>query len=1523
VADGAIVGNDELEIERDIDYLGHIAERLQDLTGFDTLAHELIQNAEDARATRIVFDVRDDELMVANDAVFQDCGHAHDRAKCPWEADGRKSCDWHNLRKVAAGQKRGREDTLGKFGVGLLAVYQVTDYPEIISARWPDPNIAEGRHWTLREDRPAERRIGQCPGTCLRHCRDVSGTLLVLPYARDPESTLRQALRGSTVGESEVSALAAATAAAAPTALIFLHHVTSIEVRRNGDLVSVATAQSDPVAGGLTARQIVAGDSSEVWFLAEGNFDQNAEILRRKAGSNQIEDTRRSAIAIAIPSHGTDAGRFFAGLPTEVTARLPYHVNADFFPSTDRKRLPFDANDYRGEWNRVAARAANDLLVDSLRALRDPLGAEQLWTLFLHLSEAQRQADPGIAGALALSDLWSRGMSRISNLPVAYTAAGRWVTPHEAPMLLDDPSSDTVATLAAIGIDPMDPALRSITLRLVNTELGTRRLGLDRIIDSLQTIGLDGPVLRTSPRAEPLEGEGRLASLWSEIARLLARERGSSREAPLRECAIAPSGNWLVPLGEAYRADARARRLVEALDLPVRLLDEDFVPLTELAALCPRLTPDAYVVAAEAIDAKDTEVSIASGSYRPEWLLEWLHGQVPDLKFDAGFKTRIRRLPLFATSAGVVALDAAVIPGNFEDPLGLSGILTIADPDRHNAVLAALGVRRLTINEYASNQVPRALAVAASADQRRAVVALLARHLPDIEADASVRAALESVALVECTDGEFRPAAGLIFESPEADAVLGSNAPRARQPESRASEALLGWLGVSARPTALQLQARIDELTLEPPNHDRVAALERIAVHLEGRVGEPGVRALVDELGDQEWLPARGDIEVWHAPDELHSVFRDYLFATQGQFLGFSREVQVQLPVVLRLLGLPSEPSTGQVVDHLLTCAEAGNPVNQQVWDFLNQNAADPALQRLLGRPVVDVEGAYRLPTQVFWGDHEFGRYRWKLGIKLLVFRPFFDAIGVRDEPGPGDAIAVIGEVAAEAGTSPVDDEDALVVEGCWRLLAAHVDEDESVVDPLRRTPSALDRLLRLVEPRWLYFEDRPQLVDKFPARVRDRIIAYDPTIAPALRAAGVRDLGEAMTVAKLETPNPRPAPDLDTVLAERSESIRRALIGAEPQLLRDLAEIELRRVDGILVQFTLHGEIDHPSTEPDSPDALFYEAEGVLYVRRDRSPWRAIARELAIALVGPRGVTTYSSPLFAVLAADDAADADAALTDLGFATLAAEEEFIAAPMGEATQLGGTEAPVDISPRGENAETTSTEPDTNPQEVVEAEVSSDEPPDELDDEHPGRNEGRRREGTGSERKPDESKRGGRDGKRAERDRTAADRGARQRAVLWSYVPAPSDGPDDGGEGGGWRVDPAVERAGVDAVLEAERAAGRQPKEMPPGHPGYDIESVGADGEVERYIEIKARSDSWSDPQIGPSARQAAEARERGERYWLYIVERALSPETREIHRIQDPLRRATHFGFDPGWMAVEEIEEIAEPGVVEDDAPTR
>lgn len=101
---------------RGINYLKNLGRMIRDLTGFATLTFELVQNADDAKATTLRFDVRDDALVVFNDARFSNCG---DQDRAPDEClllpvEGHK-CDFHSFCDVGGADKQERDNTTDFF----------------------------------------------------------------------------------------------------------------------------------------------------------------------------------------------------------------------------------------------------------------------------------------------------------------------------------------------------------------------------------------------------------------------------------------------------------------------------------------------------------------------------------------------------------------------------------------------------------------------------------------------------------------------------------------------------------------------------------------------------------------------------------------------------------------------------------------------------------------------------------------------------------------------------------------------------------------------------------------------------------------------------------------------------------------------------------------------------------------------------------------------------------------------------------------------------------------------------------------------------------------------------------------------------------------------------------------------------------------------------------------------------------------------------------------------------------------
>lgn len=66
--------------------LGNIRSHLAGLQGYDVMALELIQNADDAKAEEIIFDITDRGLLVRNSGRFTYCGDLHTRPCGFWPA---------------------------------------------------------------------------------------------------------------------------------------------------------------------------------------------------------------------------------------------------------------------------------------------------------------------------------------------------------------------------------------------------------------------------------------------------------------------------------------------------------------------------------------------------------------------------------------------------------------------------------------------------------------------------------------------------------------------------------------------------------------------------------------------------------------------------------------------------------------------------------------------------------------------------------------------------------------------------------------------------------------------------------------------------------------------------------------------------------------------------------------------------------------------------------------------------------------------------------------------------------------------------------------------------------------------------------------------------------------------------------------------------------------------------------------------------------------------------------------------
>lgn len=1497
-------------LSRGIDYLGDLAAKLRDLRGYATLANELVQNADDVPGvTELVFDIRDDALVVSNDGVFSDCGHVED-VECPWKDDSDRGyrCDFHRFRFVASGDKRHQPETTGAFGVGFIAVYQITDAPELVS---------RNRHWLLHEDRAENERIEVCPG-CSRCRGRPERTIFYLPWATDPRAPLRQALDAESISNEDINALLAELQESLPTAMIFLKRLKTVEIKHRTKLVRRVERVMDG-----NSLILSDGQTNPIWHQLKGNFESEASRLREIHGS-LIEQKRSADVTVAIPQAPLPRGVLCATLPTQHETGLSLHINADFYPTSDRKRIIFES-DFQSQWNRAAISAAAELLAENVESVASTVGHEQLWHI---IERAQHLAEEARSGRHdeSFTQFFSCLKPILGTTQIIRTTTDDWVTAHEAVLLFERKEAEAIPLLEQLGIAIVHDDLRPFH-NLLRGEVGVRLLDVVHMADALERLGMSART-EIGDLPEFLRAESARNTLWRELSALLTRKRRDddqvAAEARLSKCAIAlGDDDALWPCRDLYSAGSEAVSLFGEIMPSVRFVADMGEDGAALVRLCPTFNAGVAVDLLAQMPAESLNEAHESGRLVVATVLRWFEEQRPQ---EETVRQKLAALPIFPTASGLRPLASLALPGDFTDPIGLSDIVDLQQVAHRREFLRELGARELTFATYVSEQVPRAFDdEELSADKKRATIQLLATRLGELRDDTDLHRKLAAVALVECEDGVFRRASVAYFASEVVAEALGSDVPTAIVPEDHeeAVRELYRWLGVAAGPRISDILRRVEELTSQAPDSETVGSIQSIFEHLGERAASGELSAeQLDPLSSRQWLPARDEYSRWYKPYELYAIFQAYLFDTQASFLDVPDVVQRSSAKLLSHLAVKPAPEVGQVVSHLLECASSGRAVNKEVYRFLNERADEGPVQLLKNAACLLLpDNEYVKPNQVFWGAHPFSGFRFRLSSDLRRYNDLFTQLGVRELPDADDALAVLREIEGSYATKSLDDGAYATWLACWQMLESALDAeqiDDEALEALSERRVIANASHVLNPPKWIFFEDVPGLAAKFSSFLRNNVISRPPGAWHAMTHAGVKSLSTAVDARLAECGDPTRAESFEQVLTERRDQLARVLESHQSGLAKSLdklSDLKCFEVRQLTLQYSLRAfNRELPSEPEDVPAHLQRENHQLFFVHRDgRPPWNSVARELALLLCPDIEPGRLAPGIKEVLAAASAEEASLVLDELGCPSLEHAPELPDRDDGVIQDLGGdtdvTEPPPATEPPApSDAESVAGGGAPSTVEgAVQAILGSDagQPsgmPPELAETGSGtgsgtgtRTGGESTHGTGTgELSPK--------GKRATTPRPSGGR-------LRTYVqPEPAEDEEYEPDSEAHVHRTAVEQAGVDQVMQHELREGRVPKEMPPRHKGYDIESREKGGdEVVRYIEVKSISGDWGPFSAGLTRPQFDKGQSLGDRYWLYVVERAEQDDFK-IHRIQDPARKVNQFLYDEGWTALREPE---------------
>ena len=953
--------------------LGTIKSHLEGLQGYEVMALELVQNADDARAESIIFDICEDALYVRNSGVFSRCDDIL-ADECSWgeRDDDSDTCDFHGITKVASGGKLRHPENIGRFGIGFVSVYQLTDFPEIAS---------NGVRLTLLPERESFD-TADAP--------EIQGTEFRLPWAKDGNSSTRRALSASPITNDDIRDLPGTVARILGESLLFLRHVTLAEVRRDGKLVASYAATRDVATGRLEIDVRPTGRISSWHVLHADAAQRTARLCERFATLSDLRRSTKVTVAIPVGQEAGATGRFFAYLPTEQQHGLSAHINADFFPKPDRKAIVLDGGQHQQAWNAALIECAAATLARNLAALRGRLEPTQLWKL---INDAYRTAESASNGGAPreLSAFRRAVEAALEHHPaIAMDTSGAWCPARELLHTWTVLEADEVSALRQIGVKLMHPSLAEYSDVLCKAGVSP----LDA--HSLAAILEDTPVLKelaSGGRVPSKQRRSLLEPLWRAMDKFVARWGASNR--PLSSAPLFLRHDHRLERFEQGRRrpeGASLERLAKwfpSLPLPHPSLEEHVHTLSlaeeleselvvsELGNACRAGGPAAFLPHAEPSELRRF--------YR--LLRDLMVGRARE----ASPRTlaALAVLPIFRSGDGYGAARGALLPGDFEDPVGVASLLAkeCYDSVTQEFLQEHLDVMRQSIEIYVETQVPIFFASPPPVKKYKKLLIALADHSSVLLAAPNVKSTLRELQMIPVRDGRWAVPDRTYKHTAELDNLMGFGSEwwidEERTPGTRATEAFLLDLGVRDAPCAEHLLQALDELTDGEPTEDVRKQAESLLYIIcdnfsrwEEDCGDD--LAWLEEYKSKPIFPANGVDDEWFSGEELYAPFRSAAFASQAKILPFRNTRRLNSDA-LDFFGIQSEPSTEMVIAHLRHCVAKGTAVSHLVYQILNERASDPAdtalMKELRDEPCIwsEKDNGYLKPNRLFWTAPAWG----------------------------------------------------------------------------------------------------------------------------------------------------------------------------------------------------------------------------------------------------------------------------------------------------------------------------------------------------------------------------------------------------------------------------------------------------------------------------------------------------------------------------------------------------------------------
>ncbi|MGO7335703.1 DUF3883 domain-containing protein [Rhizobium leguminosarum] len=1543
------------------DLLGNIQQALAGLQGFGIMALELIQNADDAGATSLLFDVTNEALFVRNSATFSTCGLTS--PKCPWENNGdangiRRCCNFHAISRMGSRSKVHVTSQIGRFGIGFVSVYQITDRPIVRSAG-------------------IEMILDPLRGTgATRAIPETSDTEFELPWASMSTQT-RRALNASPTPPEVTSLVVAAIAEMLTKGLFFLRHLQGVELRQNGVPVRSVSIERQ---GDVVTLHVEPGAQAERWKLL--SRDSSDLALQRKIFDDfpTLSELGRSPVVnVAVPLDNVSvSGLLYAYLPTEQLSGLPLHINADFFPHPTRRMITLTGEGHERYWNELLLDTAAKAIAEDFDELRELLGSQRLWAL--------ASASHVLRDTTSFKSFWIELQIAAKVSVSVLTVDSKWCLPTDC--YLPDLPADAQKGLASIGVNLLHEDLRPHWTVL--SVLGANILRLPTVIAALE----DQQASRGFSADNP-----HLHDIWQAVDSVLLQSKtrpdlktllNSLKAVPfVLDVDGTPTSIASLWRPEAGIFQSLIRRFIP--DCPI--VHDDVLPLAAIAEIVNVYELDDFArdLSSNISDEESAKAVIGVDPVRVREFYSLLTGFDVDIaSSNAG--SLLANVPMLHTASGFVSPSRGQLPGGFVDPIGHFELIdtTLMAEKMQRFTSEVLAVNILTFSDYVNDHLTDILKENPTREQYIALLQEILEHKSELDADGGLEY-LAQIPFVRIRDRSFARPSQCYYWTAALEALLGSDGKyfvdEDWMPSGRAAmrfrDLLEYRLGMRSDLSITHIVDRIEAIATSDPIDKIASETQPIVRHILSRFSrlKPDELESLEKLRTLAWLPAAQNGErvqgYRYPPKDLYRSFRAPAFASQVKIvdLPILRTAQTGrvLAEFLDFLELPEEPPTEAIVAHLEHCIAQNLPASDLVYAILSERSEKPdadRIDRLADKPFIydaDLK-RYLKSDQVFWTPTSFRGYWHTASTRMLQREPLYRRLGVHDVPSALNYAALLQEIAASAEIAQAEID---INERCLAWLADAIvrgDADAlAAVVGIRDKPCLLNIKGSVIWPDEAAWLDSEVLAAPFVGALDERLVAPPlvsrPSAARLFKELKVDRLSDIAQLRLATEPESVPDVAATALLRERSD----LLLWLSPneafgKRLHDiLRTVVVRVTDTLQVQAEIAG-FDPPVRSAPTLAPAFYDTHlSILFVTGDlgkSTDWTAAFgalfasfEQLSYGTDMPPVVMTAAF----VASLSTAADAERALRSANYRPPefarpdqplteriadALREDDSETPEAEDTAL--VEIPEDIveTPHPENApehddglqprdepplemppvqDTTDGVTNADHNATTRPVGPTDQAPFKSKPDDGGFGQGANHTpangsgGNGTSAQGGNQAGGSYSWQTAGNQRSSQSRSSwhERRSRLRSYVNAtpPGDVPEQPNANRDADLSNLIDMAAISAVIKYEQHFGRFPTEQPHNNPGFDIISAAADGSGRRLIEVKGLEGNWTERGVKLSTVQFATAQRYHNEYWIYVVEHARDPQNHRVSAIANPFAKVNEYWFDHGWKEV--TEEVA------------